>query len=86
LGQVASIMPGFQPSGIENIAAFAASTPQRIPLVGPLPGIDGVYLAVPSTDGFLMAAVLAEMTSDLLVNGTWHQLMDRSPLGQVHTG
>ncbi len=86
LGQVASIMPGFQPSGIENIAAFAASTPQRIPLVGPLPGIDGVYLAVPSTDGFLMAAVLAEMTSDLLVNGTWHQLMDRSPLGQIHTG
>lgn len=84
LGQVARIMPGFQPSGIENIAAFAASTPGRVPLVGPLPGIEGVFLAVPSTDGFLMAAVLADMTSALLVNGTRHQLMERSPLAQVH--
>ena len=86
LGQVARIMPGFQPSGIENIAAFAASTPGRVPLVGPLPGIEGVFLAVPSTDGFLMAAVLADMTSALLVNGTRHQLMERSPLAQVHAG
>ena len=83
LAQVAEIIPGFQPSGVETIAAFAASTPGRIPLVGPLPGIDGVYLAVPSTDGFLMAAVLAEMTAELLVNGEKHQLMDRSPLAQA---
>ncbi len=83
LEQVAKIMPGFQPSSVENIAAFAASTPARIPLVGRLPGIDGVYLAVPSTDGFLMAAALAEMTADLLVNGKTHQLMERSPLAQA---
>ena len=86
LGQVAKIMPGFHPSGIENIAAFAASTPERIPLVGPLPGVDGIYVAVPSTDGFLMAAVLAEMTAELLVSGRRHQLMDRSPLTQVSAG
>ena len=79
-------LPGFHPSGIENIAAFAASTPGRIPLVGQLPGIDGVYLAVPSTDGFLMAAVLAEMTAELVVSGTRHSLMERSPLAQVNTG
>ena len=83
LEQVAEIMPGFEPSGVESIAAFAASTPARIPLVGRLPGIEGVYLAVPSTDGFLMAAVLAEMTADLLVNGKTHQLMERSPLAQA---
>ena len=83
LGRVAAIIPGFQPSGIETIAAFAASTPGRIPLAGPLPGIEGIYLAVPSTDGFLMAAVLAEMTAELLVNGKTHHLMDRSPLAQV---
>ena len=86
LGRVANILPDFRPSGIENIAAFAASTPDRIPLVGPMPGIDGAYLAVPGTDGFLMAAVLAEMTSDLLVTGTRHQLMNLSPLAQVHAG
>ncbi len=85
LEQVAKIMPGFQPSSVEIIAAFAASTPARIPLVGRLPGIDGVYLAVPSTDGFLMAAVLAEMTADLLVTGETHPLMERSPLAQVET-
>ena len=83
LEQVAAILPGFQPSGVENIAAFAASTPARIPLIGQLPGIDGIYLAVPSTDGFLMAAVLAEMTANLMVNGAIHHLMDRSPLAQA---
>ena len=83
LEQVAAILPGFQPSGVENIAAFAASTPARIPLIGQLPGIDGIYLAVPSTDGFLMAAVLAEMTANLMVNGETHHLMDRSPLTQA---
>ena len=51
-----------------------------MPIIGALPGIDGIYLAVPSTDGFLMAAVLAEMTANLMVNGRKHQLMDRSPL------
>ena len=83
LEQVAEIIPGFEPASVENIAAFAASTPARIPLVGRLPGINGVYLAVPSTDGFLMAAVLAEMTADLLVNGKTHPLMERSPLAQA---
>ncbi len=83
LEQVAKIIPGFEPSGVENIAAFAASTPGRMPLIGALPGVAGVYLAVPSTDGFLMAAVLAEMTADLMVNGQKHQLMDRSPLANA---
>ena len=83
LEQVAEIMPGFKPTGVENIAAFAASTPARVPLVGRLPGIDGVYLSVPSTDGFLMAAVLADMIADLLVNGKTHPLMKRSPLAQA---
>jgi len=83
LDQVASIIPGFKPSGIENIAAFAASTPGRMPLIGGLPGINGIYLAVPSTDGFLMSAVLAEMTADLMINGREHQLMTRRPLAQA---
>ncbi|MEE8466306.1 MAG: FAD-dependent oxidoreductase [Dehalococcoidia bacterium] len=83
LGRVANILPGFHPSGVENIAAFAASTPKRIPLVGALPGVDGIYLVVPSTDGFLMAAVLAEMTTELLVRGRRHELMDRSPVAEI---
>lgn len=83
LAQVAEILPGFHASGVETIAAFAASTPARIPLVGQLPGIDGIYLAVPSTDGFLMAAVLGEMTSELMVNGKAHPLMERSPLAMA---
>ena len=83
LAQVAEVLPGFHVSGVETIAAFAASTPARIPLVGRLPGIDGVYLAVPSTDGFLMAAVLGEMTAELMVNGKEHPLMERSPLAKA---
>ena len=84
LAQVKAIMPGFQPSGVETIAAFAASTPERgIPLIGELPGTDGVLLAVPSTDGFLMAALLADMTANLMINGQAHELMQRSPLAQA---
>ena len=83
LAQVAEIMPGFQPSDVETIAAFAASTPSRIPLVGHLPGTDGVFLAVPSTDGFLMAAVLADITANLMIKGERHTLIHRSPLAQA---
>ena len=83
LEQVAKIIPGFKPAGVEIIAAFAASTPARIPLIGRLPGVDGVHLAVPATDGFLMAAALADMTAELLVNGRTHPLMDRSLLAQA---
>ena len=83
LAQVAAIMPGFQPASVEAIAAFAASTPDRIPLVGELPGTEGVFLAVPSTDGFLMAALLADMTTNLMLNGQAHELMQRSPLAQA---
>ena len=80
LEQVAKIIPGFEPTGIENIAAFAASIPGRMPIVGAVPGTEGIYLAVPSTDGFLMAAVLAELTATLMVNGQQHHLMGTRPL------
>ena len=80
LDQVAKIVPGFEPASVENIAAFAASTRRRIPIVGPLPRTAGIYLAVPSTDGFLMAAVLADMTANLMVNGQKHGMMDLSAI------
>jgi len=80
LDQVAKIIPGFEPASVENIAAFAASTRRRIPIVGPLPRTAGIYLAVPSTDGFLMAAVLADMTVNLMVNGQKHEMMDLSAI------
>ena len=80
LDQVAKIVPGFEPASVENISAFAASTRRRIPIVGPLPRTAGIYLAVPSTDGFLMAAVLADMTANLMVNGQKHGMMDLSAI------
>ena len=80
LDQVAKIVPGFEPASVENIAAFAASTRRRIPIVGPLPRTAGIYLAVPSTEGFLMAAVLADMTANLMVNGQKHGMMDLSAI------
>ena len=80
LDQVAKIVPGFEPASVENIAAFAASTRRRIPIVGALPRTAGIYLAVPSTDGFLMAAVLADMTANLMVNGQKHEMMDFSAI------
>ena len=49
-------------------------TPDRTPIVGPLPGYADVY-AVPSTNGFLLSAVMADMLSALLVRGEQHPLL-----------
>ena len=54
-----------------------SSTPGSVPLLGALDGYDGVYLAVPSTNGFLLAAVIADILTNLLVHGEEHPLLSQ---------
>ena len=77
LERVRFILPGLEVEVAEARAGCAALIPDRVPFLGPIPGIDGVYMAVPSTDGFLLAAVLAEMLTKFILNGEQHSMMSQ---------
>ena len=77
LQQVRSILPGLEMEVAEARAGCAALIPDRVPLLGPIPGIDGAHMAVPSTDGFLLAAVLAEMLTTSILKGEQHPMLEQ---------
>lgn len=73
--RVRCILPGLEAEVAQARAGCAALTPNRVPFLGPVPGLDGAYLAVPSTDGFLLAAVVAEMLTKFILSGEEHPMM-----------
>ena len=77
LGQVRSILPGLDAEVAQARAGCAALIPDRVPFLGPIPGLDGAYMAVPSTDGFLLAAVVAEMLTKFILEGEQHPMMEQ---------
>jgi glycine oxidase len=70
-----TVLPGLEATVVEAKAGLAAALPGRIPVLGPVPGCDGIYLAVPSSNGFLLSAALAHMLTDWLVHGREHPFM-----------
>jgi glycine/D-amino acid oxidase-like deaminating enzyme len=62
---------------------LAATLPGRTPMLGPVHGLEGVYLAVPSSNGFLLSAVLAHILSELLVHGKPHPFLPMILPGRV---
>ena len=50
-----TVFPGLPAEVVEARAGLGAATPDRTPIVGPVPGGAGVYVAVPSTNGFLLS-------------------------------
>ena len=50
-------------------------TRDRVPFLGPVPSMEGAYMAVPSTDGFLLAAVVAEILTKFILDGEQHPMM-----------
>jgi glycine oxidase len=69
-----TVFPGLPAEVVEARAGLGAETPDRTPIVGPLPGYPDVYVSVPSTNGFLLSAVMADMLTALLVRGEQHAL------------
>ncbi len=67
------ILPGAEVEIVEAVAGLAAFVPD--PERVPLPGVDGVYVAVPSTNGFLLSATMGSMLADRIVHGRAHDLM-----------
>ena len=70
-----TVFPHLAAEVVEARAGLGADTPDRIPIVGALPGYPNVYVSVPSTNGFLLSAVMADMLTALLVRGEQHSLL-----------
>lgn len=75
--------PGLAVQVADTGSGCGSSTPGRVPLLGSLEGYDGVYLAVPSTNGFLLAAVIADILTNLLVHGKEHPLLSQMSPGEA---
>ena len=69
LERINAILPNFGYEVVDSMAGSPAMTPNRIPIVGPLQTIQGVSVVVPSINGFLLAAVLADIVTNLLTRG-----------------
>jgi glycine/D-amino acid oxidase-like deaminating enzyme len=65
-----TILPGVEVHLVESIAGLAAfiPDPQRTPILGRVPGMDNIYVAVPSTNGFLLSGLMASSLADYLVS------------------
>jgi glycine oxidase len=83
LERLQTILPGLDAAVVEARAGLAATLPSRTPMLGPVHGLEGVYLAVPSSNGFLLSAVLAHILSELLVHGKPHPFLPMILPGRV---
>lgn len=76
LEHAATVFPGLEARVAEAWAGCAVSTPQSLPVLGPVDGYQGICVAAPSTNGFLLAPALAEILTGFLMKGEEHPLME----------
>jgi glycine oxidase len=72
-----TVFPGLPAEVVEARAGLGAITPERTPIVGPVPDWANVYVSVPSTNGFLLSAVMADILTALLVRSQQHPLLSQ---------
>ncbi len=72
-----AILPGVEVDIIEAAAGLAAfiPDPERIPILGRIAGLDDVYAAVPTTNGFLLSGLMAPALAAYLTSGKADPLM-----------
>ena len=73
LHRVDTVLPGLEIEASEALAACAVQG--NTPILGPVEALEGVYVAVPRYEGFLLSAVLANMIVELLVHGKEHRFL-----------
>ena len=76
LDHASTVFPSLKARVAEAWAGCAVATPEAIPVLGPIDEFEGIYVAAPSTDGFLLAAVLAEILTNFVMRGDEHYLME----------
>ena len=76
LERATTIFPGLNATVAEAWAGCAVTTPENIPIFGPLDEFEGLFVACPGPDGFLLAAVLAEVLTNFLIRGEKHSFLE----------
>ena len=76
LNLVGTVLPELDFEVTEAAGGCAASTPGKRPIIGPIPFLDGLYVAVTSDEGFLQSAAVADIITDLLVRGREHPRLE----------
>jgi glycine oxidase len=80
LDHASTVFPSLKARVAEAWAGCAVATPEEFPVLGPLDEFEGLYVAAPSTDGFSLAALLAEILTNFVMRGDEHYFMeDLSP-------
>ncbi len=77
LERVHTILPWLEADIATVAAGVGSATPESVPVLGPVPGLQDTYVVVPSTNGFLLSAVLADIMTALIVQGTQHPHLSR---------
>ena len=75
VSRVNRALPRFEFTIAGQDLGVAAATPDSMPLLGAVPGHDGVYVAVPADDGFCVSAVMAQALTRLALNGERHSVL-----------
>ncbi|MQF69428.1 FAD-binding oxidoreductase [SAR202 cluster bacterium AD-804-J14_MRT_500m] len=75
LERVHKIFPSLKFTIEEAGAGCGASTPGRVPILGPVGLADGVFVSVASTNGFLLSAFMSDVLTELLVHRHVHTLL-----------
>ena len=76
LDRSSTVLPGLEARVAEAWAGCAVATPETVPILGPIDEFEGVHVAVPSSNGFLLAAVLADILTSFLTKGEEHYFMN----------
>ena len=71
LERVLSVMPALEDAEVvDHLAGVRPLSADRMPLIGPVPGWDGVYLATGhGTKGIHLSAITGRLVADLMVRG-----------------
>ena len=74
----ANALPGWRiPGGPENWAGMRSLSPDGLPFIGRVPGLDGIHLATGhGTLGITLAPLTGELIALLLLEGRRHELLD----------
>ncbi|MCE2404621.1 MAG: FAD-binding oxidoreductase [Dehalococcoidia bacterium] len=83
LEHAATVFPGLEARVAEAWAGCAVATPEAFPVLGPLEGHQGICVATPSSNGFLLAPALAEILTSFLMKGEEHPLMEEMLPGRA---
>ena len=79
--RLAALVPVSEGLGLRRVwAATIDYTPDHLPIIGPAPGLDGVFVASAGGAGMMWGPAVARAVADLAVSGST-SVMDVSSLG-----